>query len=123
MATSLAQQLKQLRTDTGNPSLHKKSREVSLLFESKQAANIDLDTLHSIGLEGISELKKSEERFAPFEHTLFSKSAREIQRELQTKKINQQLDESIDIFLDLLSPYFLLQSAHKAFEYLLRRYR
>lgn len=64
-----------------------------------------------------------DERFTPFLDSLFSESSVGMERDLQTKEMNEKLDKSIHSFLMLLSNYFLLRPAHKAFEYLLRRYR
>jgi len=48
MATSLAAQLKKLRTPQTNLLLQDKKRP-SLLFDPKEAANLDRDTVLSIG--------------------------------------------------------------------------
>lgn len=48
MATSLAAQLKKLRTPQTNLLLQDKKR-ASLLFDPKEAANLDRDTVLSIG--------------------------------------------------------------------------
>lgn len=48
MATSLAAQLKKLRTPQTNLLLQDKKRS-SLLFDPKEAANLDRDTVLSIG--------------------------------------------------------------------------
>lgn len=48
MATSLAAQLKKLRTPQTNLLLQDKKR-ASLLFDPKEAANLDRDTVLNIG--------------------------------------------------------------------------
>jgi U3 small nucleolar RNA-associated protein 10 len=116
MATALTLQLKQLKPLNDR-------KKLSLLFDFRQAANIDLETIYEIGIEGLNELTKYDERFAPYEDSLFSKDGKELERQLQTTEVNKKLDESIGHFLRLLSPYFLLRPAHKALEYLIRRYR
>lgn len=95
----------------------------SLLFDAKDAAKIDIHSLYHLSLSGLTELKKEDPRFKSFETTLFSPSSKEVSRELQTKEVNKRLDESIETFLHLLSPFFLKKSAHKVLEYLIRRYR
>ncbi len=43
-------------------------------------------------------------------------------RESQTTEANRRLDEAIESFLSLVSPFFLLKASHKCLEYLIRRY-
>lgn len=61
------------------------------------------------------------EEFAEFERSLFSESSKFVERSVKTKAENAELDESIEEFLLLLSPYFLLRPAHKALEWLVYR--
>ena len=44
-----------------------------------------------------------------------------MERSIQTKEVNDKLDEVIEEFLCLLSPYFLLKPAHKTLEWLIYR--
>ena len=94
-----------------------------MLFDKKDAAKIELDAVYQLALGGLEVLKKNEPRLKPFEATLFSPSAKEMSRELQTKEANARLDESINTFLSLLAPFFLEKHTHKVLEYLIRRYR
>eukprot|EP01116_Phalansterium_solitarium_P009960 TRINITY_DN242_c8_g1_i1.p1 TRINITY_DN242_c8_g1~~TRINITY_DN242_c8_g1_i1.p1 ORF type:complete len:1258 (+),score=531.04 TRINITY_DN242_c8_g1_i1:47-3775(+) len=114
---SLSSQLQQLKGPSSRP------RRVSLLFDAKQSVNIDVEAAHQIGTEGLTELLKLDERFVPFEQTLFGHDGKNVERLLQTNEVNKRLDESVAAFLRLLSPFFLLRPAHKALEYLIRRYR
>lgn len=88
-----------------------------------RAANIDLETIHNIALSGLTELRKHDERFAAFEASLFSTESRRSPRESRTQDANKELDETISVFLRLLSPLFLLKPAHKALEYMIRHYK
>eukprot|EP01114_Cavostelium_apophysatum_P019937 TRINITY_DN6557_c0_g1_i2.p1 TRINITY_DN6557_c0_g1~~TRINITY_DN6557_c0_g1_i2.p1 ORF type:complete len:2043 (+),score=611.24 TRINITY_DN6557_c0_g1_i2:150-6278(+) len=115
--SSLALQLQKLQT-TGVAR-----RKASLLFDINQAANIDLETLHTIALEGLEELERQDDRFTSFRETLLSRDYVSIDRDVRTKDWNQKLDQSISEFLRLLSPFFLLRPAHKILEYFIRRYR
>jgi U3 small nucleolar RNA-associated protein 10 len=119
--TSLLAQLNKLSEET--PVEARKRPFLSLLFEAQQASALDLETIFAIGREGLSELIKIDERFRPFEDSLFNNSSKTVERELQTREVNKRIDNSVNAFLQLLSPYFLLRSAHKALEYLIRRYR
>ena len=123
--SSLAKQLKQLQIPGSLPSTAtaKASKKVSLLFESKEAADIDNDTVFSIGLNGLEELKVIEPAFSTFDNSLFGETSKSLERALQSKDVNEKLDKHISKFLQYLSPYFLLKPAHKVLEWLIRRYQ
>ncbi|XP_076758858.1 HEAT repeat containing 1 homolog l(2)k09022 [Xylocopa sonorina] len=122
MATSLVEQLKKLRTPQTSILLQDKNR-ASLLFDPKEAANLDKDTVLSIGQNGLQELTKLSEQFLEFEKTLFAQSSLNLERAVQDIKVNKRLDGEIEKFLILLSPYFLLNISHKALEWLIHRFR
>jgi U3 small nucleolar RNA-associated protein 10 len=84
--SSLALQLKKLH-ESAPPPLSNQAQKTrpSLLFDARQAAHIDLETFYSIGIEGFSELVKMDERIRAFEASLFSRSSKELERELLTK--------------------------------------
>ncbi|KAF8975950.1 HEAT repeat-containing protein 1 [Entomortierella lignicola] len=122
--SSLAQQLRRIGTADANRGSERAAKHrASFLFDSKQAADYDIDTIYSIGANGIAELKQLDPKFQPFEKTLFAESMKSVDRVLQTKEDNAKLDESITLFLRQLSPYFLLKPAGKALEWLIRRFR
>ena len=123
--TSLAKQLQQLQIPGSLPSTAtaKASKKSSLLFDSKEAADIDNETVFSIGLNGLEELKVIEPAFRMFEKSLFGDSSMSLERSLQTKDVNEKLDKHISKFLQYLSPYFLLKPAHKVLEWLIRRFQ
>ncbi|KAG5324840.1 HEAT1 protein, partial [Pseudoatta argentina] len=121
MATSLAAQLKKLRTPQTNLLLQDKKRP-SLLFDPKEAANLDRDTVLSIGQSGLEELQKLSSVFDEFQGTLFAQSSVNFERAVQNVTLNKQLDAEIAKFLLLSTPYFLLNTCHKALEWLVFRY-
>ena len=118
--TSLQQQLASLAGQTTRVA---ELRKASILFDAVEVQQVTTQTVFSIGLNGFLDLVRTNEQFAPYEQTLFSKSSVQFNRQLQTKEENKKLDVALNTFLTLLSPYFLLKSAQKAFEYLLRRYQ
>lgn len=126
MASALQQQLN-LRRKTAEYAAVTRDKSVpakaSLLFNQEKAEHLDLETILNIGTNGLMELRKYDERFAAFEATLFSPTSLTLTRAQMTKEATQKLDKSIEQFLRLLSPYFLLKPAHKALEWLLRRYQ
>lgn len=61
-----------------------------------------------LGCTGLEELLGIDPAFEQFEAPLFSQLAKTLERSVQTKAVNKQLDENISLFLIHLSPYFLL---------------
>jgi hypothetical protein len=61
-------------------------------------------------------------RFRDYEPILFSTQSKSLDRTLQTAEDNAKLDASINEFLRLLSPHFLLKPATKALEWLIWRF-
>lgn len=120
-ATSLAEQLKKLSVPQS--AIYKEDKKkTSLLFDPKEAALKDRDTFYEIGLSGLNELIALYEGFRAYEDSLFSLSSKDFERAIQSQEVNQNLDQTIEKFLLQLSPYFLLQSSHKALEWLVNRY-
>ncbi|KAF7728274.1 HEAT repeat-containing protein 1 [Apophysomyces ossiformis] len=120
---SLQQQLKRLGTaDLRNVTEISRRHKASFLFNSREAADQDLDTIYSIAYNGIMELVIMNDKFSAFENTLFSESMKSVDRVLQTKQDNEKLDASINSFLQQLAPYFLLKPAGKVLEWLIRRF-
>uniref|UniRef100_A0A8C0DRX7 HEAT repeat-containing protein 1 n=1 Tax=Balaenoptera musculus TaxID=9771 RepID=A0A8C0DRX7_BALMU len=120
--TSLAQQLQRLALPQSDPSLLSRDEVASLLFDPKEAATIDRDTAFAIGCTGLEELLGIDPSFERFEAPLFSQLAKTLERSVQTKAVNKQLDENISLFLVHLSPYFLLKPAQKCLEWLIHRF-
>lgn len=120
--TSLAQQLQRLALPQTDPSLLSRDEVVSLLFDPKEAATIDRDTAFAIGCTGLEELLGIDPSFEQFEASLFSQLSKTLERSVQTKAVNKQLDENISLFLIHLSPYFLLKPAQKCLEWLIHRF-
>ena len=117
--TALATQLRQLAVR----SVPVAARPVSLLFDEQDAADLDIETVHGLGVNGLAELTTIDGRFAAFEDTLFHPRLRSWQRSLETAAVNRDLDRDIERLLLLLSPHLLLQPAHKVFEWLFRQLR
>lgn len=123
--SSLARQLQQLQIPGSLPSntAAKTTKKASLLFEAKEAADIDNETVFSIGINGLEELKVIDPAFSMFDNSLFGDASKSLERTVQTKEVNEKLDKHISKFLQYLSPYFLLKPAHKVLEWLIRRFQ
>ncbi|NWV31460.1 HEAT1 protein, partial [Grantiella picta] len=120
--TSLAEQLKRLALPQTDPSLLERSEVASLLFTCKEAATIDRDTFFAIGCTGLEELMGIDPSFEEFQSSLFSSTSKGLERSVQTKAVNQQLNKNISLFLIHLSPYFMLKPAQKCLEWLIHRF-
>ena len=122
--TSLAKQLQQLAIP-GQPSLRQvvSKKRPSLLFGAREAADIDVATIHALGCNGLEELIRIDAGFAAFEAPLFHESCQSFERTVQTSEALAELDETLGAFLRRLSPYFLLRPAQKCLEWLLRAFR
>lgn len=121
MSTSLADQLRRLATPQTGQLVDSKKR-ASILFDAKEAANKDRETIYDIGLSGLHELASANPAFLQFEQTLFDRSAKDLARSVESSDANRNLDAAIRRFLVHLSPHVLLQSAHKCLEWLIRRF-
>uniref|UniRef100_A0A8C3JJA2 HEAT repeat-containing protein 1 n=1 Tax=Calidris pygmaea TaxID=425635 RepID=A0A8C3JJA2_9CHAR len=120
--TSLAEQLKRLALPQTDPSLLSRSEAASLLFSSKEAASIDRDTFFAIGCTGLEELMGIDPSFEVFQSSLFSSVSKGLERSVQSKAVNQELNKNISLFLIHLSPYFMLKPAQKCLEWLIHRF-
>ncbi|KAG8306428.1 HEAT repeat-containing protein 1 [Homalodisca vitripennis] len=119
--TSLAEQLKKLAVPQTSILVHSKKR-TSLLYNPRDAADIDRATFYKIGLSGLEELKSIYARLAEFEKSLFDETSLHLERAVEDQQANAKLDQLINRFLILLSPYLNLDPAHKALEWLICRF-
>ncbi|XP_010150075.1 PREDICTED: HEAT repeat-containing protein 1 [Eurypyga helias] len=60
--------------------------------------------------------------FEVFQSSLFSSTSKGLERSVQSKAVNQQLNKNISLFLIHLSPYFMLKPAQKCLEWLIHRF-
>lgn len=124
--SSLASQLRVLSSNnssssnTVSTSVKSFKSRSSFLFSSSQSSETDEPTIIGLAQSGLSQLSQFDVRFSAFEKSLFSPHP--FDRAGQTKNTLMALNQSVNSFLLLLSPYFLLPSAHKVLELLIRRY-
>ncbi|KAG7972395.1 hypothetical protein I3843_07G181800 [Carya illinoinensis] len=124
MATSIAAQfqiIKSFRQGESQP-LKRPFTRPSILFDPKEAADIDVDTILATALQGLEVLIGIDERFRNYKNDLFSHRSRELDREVMTIELNNHINASISSYLRLLSGHFQLPSSLKTLEYLIRRY-
>lgn len=126
MATSLAQQLSRIATQSThslNLKAQKAAHSQSLIFDTGVAAGQDFDTLYTLCEEGFRELCLLDQRLVNFRKTIFSEQSKSQDRTQMTAGENEELDRVIEGFLALVGARLLLKPAIKAVEWLVRRFR
>lgn len=124
--TSLSDQLKAIGLKTASVALDRKSRTKmhsrSLIYDAKTAAAQDYDYIYLVCLDGFEHLCQLDSRFTKFGATLFSETAVQTDRNVQPQDVVDALSRNIDAFLELVGPYWRLQPAVFATEWLVRRF-
>nr|XP_010919682.1 uncharacterized protein At3g06530 [Elaeis guineensis] len=125
MASSIASQLQAIKSVLkGAPDAIRRPRtRPSVIFDPKEAADIDLRTILPIALSGLEVLVDLDGRFRKYEGTLFSQTSLELDREKMVPKEEEKINKSIHSYLRLLSGHLQLPAALKTLEYLVRRYQ
>ncbi|KAL0547236.1 hypothetical protein IC582_017165 [Cucumis melo] len=125
MASSIASQLQAIKSfvQADSEPLKRPFTRPSILFDPKEAADIDVDTIFSIALQGLEVLISLDERFGNYKNHLFSYKSREQDRELMSDEENKRINATISSYLRLISGHFLQPSSLKTLEYLIRRYK
>lgn len=124
MASSLASQLKRLSTPTSLAvKAAQSSRKPSLLFTDSEAADLDVETVYNLGVNGLAELQNINPVFQTFQKSLFGRASMSFERTQQTSEHDEKLNAEISRFLREVSPYILLRPAQKAMEWVIRTFR
>ncbi|KAF1318510.1 hypothetical protein FI667_g13898, partial [Globisporangium splendens] len=123
MVSTLASQLQALR-EAGAGS---KQRTDTFLYDPREAARVDNETIYNLAWNGLLELKQMDARFEEFDTNheiakLFSRQRINFHRAQTTKQEDADLNAALAKVLDALSGYFLLGATHKILEFLVRRY-
>ena len=133
MASSLAQQLSQVRSynaaQLGNAKSAASVQSASYLFPTHTAASQDLYTLQSLGANGWEEVRQLDNTFSKWDQAtsagelLFGESSRGLDRLMKGKEENEELDRAISAFFQLAGGNLLDRSTGKCIEWLVRRFR
>lgn len=94
----------------------------SLLYDAREAATVDVATIHSGAVQALEELAEIDSRLYQFRGSLFAPSMITFERDLQTADELAKLDSMITHFLRVVSPHVLRPTAHSALEFLIRRF-
>lgn len=123
MTSSLSAQLQRLSTETIATTAGGARKHYPSLLFGPQARQIPLETIYEIGLSGYIELLGNRPALAPFQDTIFHQDALLYDRETRTRELNEQVDATILSFLEHIVDLLHMPAAHKAIEFLLRRFR
>ncbi|KAJ0970619.1 hypothetical protein J5N97_018578 [Dioscorea zingiberensis] len=125
MATALSSQIREIKAVLrgSEDPLRRPITRPSILFDPKEAADIDLRSILSLALSGLDVLIELDNRFSRYRNTLFSHTSLEVDREKMVPKEEEKLNISIRGYLRLLSGYLQTPAALKTLEYLIRRYK
>ncbi|OMO94828.1 U3 small nucleolar RNA-associated protein 10, partial [Corchorus capsularis] len=125
MASSIASQLQAIKSfiQTDSEPQKRPLTRPSVLYNPKEAADIDIDTILNIALTGLEVLGGVDERFRNYKGDLFSHKSKELDRELMGVDHNNRINASISSYLRLLSGHLQLPASLKTLEYLIRRYK
>lgn len=123
MVSTLASQLQALR-EGGAGS---KQKTDTFLYDPREAARVDNETVYNLAWNGLLELKQMDARFDEFDANqeiarLFSRQRINFHRAQISKQEDAELNVALAKVLDALSGYFLLGATHKILEFLVRRY-
>ena len=80
MSSSLAAQLQRISERSGQQKIAANAK-ASFLFDAKEAASLDSETVWQLGQSGLSELAAMDGRFRNFERTLFTREGLKTHRE------------------------------------------
>lgn len=121
-SSSLALQLQKLREDGAGS----KQKTDSFLYDSREAARIDKETVYNLAWNGLLELQQSdaslESRLQRVQPLLFNRARINFHRAHNNKTEDLELNDALKTVLEALSAHFLSGAAHKVLEFLVRRY-
>lgn len=125
MASSIASQLQAIKSLVlaDEEPLKRPFTRPSILFNPKEAADIDIDTILNIALSGLEVLTSVDGRFRNYKNDLFSYKSKDLDRELMGIEENNKINATISSYLRLLSGHLQLPASLKTVEYLIRRYK
>ena len=124
--SSLSAQLATIYDPTQAPDVQylrqdSKLRE-SILFDPRDAADLDNDEIFALGLAGFTELCSLCGRFQQYEEDFFSQHAKLVRRTDLTREENEHISQRLSELLPLLSCFYLQDCGLKALEWLIRNF-
>eukprot|EP01059_Diplonema_ambulator_P000119 TRINITY_DN1010_c0_g1_i1.p1 TRINITY_DN1010_c0_g1~~TRINITY_DN1010_c0_g1_i1.p1 ORF type:complete len:2114 (+),score=777.18 TRINITY_DN1010_c0_g1_i1:57-6398(+) len=120
MVSSLQQQLNKLAS--GHRHETRIRKVASFLFTDEVAQEVSTEQCFKIGVRGLKGLAQLDSRFNHFFGTLYDEAGLETDRLTMSPGDAEAIDNEMELFFWLLSPYFMQSCAHEALEYLIRQY-
>ena len=125
--SSLSEQLAQVAASNATVAFDRKRRQklhsASLIYNPKTAATQDYDFIFDNAVNALNELIDIDPRFTIFTKSLFSETSINIDRNVQSKEENKNLDAAINSYLLLVSSRWNLTPTLHATEWLVRRFQ
>ena len=91
------------------------------MFDIKQAANIDDQTMLYMAQNGFSQLEGPlKEQLEVLKEDLFSEKSLDFYRGRQTKEELEAVDDKLKLVIRLLAPHLMEPAVHKLLEFLIR---
>ncbi|CDW83415.1 heat repeat-containing protein 1 [Stylonychia lemnae] len=124
--TSLAQQLNQLKIAQKDEVKLPSRTKLSFLFDIKQAANVDDQTLYYIALTGVRDLIKDfpqlQVHLVDYQSDILNEKSLQFYRGTQTQDALKEVEERLESLIKLFAPFLLHNATHRVIEYLVRIY-
>ncbi|CEP60054.1 snoRNA-binding rRNA-processing protein UTP10 LALA0_S01e01948g [Lachancea lanzarotensis] len=124
---SLRDQLGQIAANNATVAFDRKKRQklhsASLIYNPNTAATQDFDFIYENAISSLEELIEVDSRFSVFQRSLFGTSSASIDRNVQTKDQNLDLDHAVNLYLILASSKWHLSPTLHATEWLVRRFQ
>lgn len=125
--SSLKSQLAEVAANNATVALDRKRRQklhsASLIYNPKTASTQDYDFIFENAVEALRTLTEIDPHFEIFAKSLFSESSMSIDRNVQSKEENKNLDNAINGYLMLVSSKWHLAPTLHATEWLVRRFQ
>ncbi|GME71616.1 unnamed protein product [Ambrosiozyma monospora] len=125
--TSLSQQLSSISQANQTLALDRKKRSkihsISFLYDPYHAATQDYESIFAESIEALDKLESLDSRFHKFRSTIFNETSIQIDRQVQSKEQIENLNKTINAFVELLGQYWNLAIAVKVAEWPLRRFQ
>lgn len=124
--SSLSAQLAGIKANNNATILDKSKRRkihsVSLVYDAREAATQDFESIYYDCLEAFNEMQSVDNRFSAFSKSLFSETSIRFDRMSQNSDQSAALNSAIEQFLMLIAGYLHLNPAFRALEWLVRRF-
>jgi U3 small nucleolar RNA-associated protein 10 len=121
----LAQQLREIQQEDrvvrGVPA--GKTYRPSFLFDEKEAADYDDEAIYAVAIEGFQTLLKEDSSLREYEEKFFSQASMAVDLSFMTRSERSGLTKEVGALLMRLSAHFMKNEAHRALEWMVRKWR